>query len=87
VVAGSVALDGPRVTPSHGEDRWKGELLYTLTCIQNVRAKMDQTEMETVRNARQAGVSWTEIATRLGVSRQAAWERGHELDSTADATT
>jgi hypothetical protein len=25
-------------------------------------------------------MSWTEIATALGVSRQAAWERLHEID-------
>ena len=32
-------------------------------------------ELETVRKARELGITWTEIATALGVSRQAAWER------------
>jgi hypothetical protein len=79
------ALNGPRATPSHGEETWKAEILLTLTSIQNVRAKIDRSEMETVQQARAAGFSWTEIATRLGVSRQAAWERWHELEPTADA--
>jgi hypothetical protein len=33
-----------------------------------------------VREARKAGLSWTDIATALGVTRQSAWERWHELD-------
>ena len=56
------------------------ELLYTLRCVLEVRGKIDRTELETVRKARHEGISWTEIATALGVSRQAAWERWHELD-------
>jgi hypothetical protein len=39
------------------------------------------TELSTVRQAREAGLSWTEIATSLGVTRQSAWERWHELDT------
>jgi hypothetical protein len=27
-------------------------------------------------------MSWAEIATALGVTRQAAWERWHEIDET-----
>lgn len=33
-------------------------------------------------HARKAGLSWAEIATALGVTRQAAWERWHEIDET-----
>jgi hypothetical protein len=30
---------------------------------------------------------WTEIATALGVTRQSAWERWHELDETRPQTS
>jgi DNA invertase Pin-like site-specific DNA recombinase len=58
----------------------KQELLYTLSCIRDVRAKIDANELRTVQMARASGITWTEIATALGVSRQAAWERLHEMD-------
>ena len=54
----------------------------TLTAIQQVRQACDLTELRTVRYARKAGLSWAEIATALGVTRQAAWERWHEVDET-----
>lgn len=74
------ALTGPATVRGDDEAR-KRELLYTLECVQEVRGKIDRTELATVRKARQAGLSWTEIATSLGVSRQAAWEMWHELDA------
>ena len=43
----------------------------------------DRTELQTVRQAREAGLSWTDIATSLGVTRQAARERWHEVDGAA----
>jgi hypothetical protein len=67
------ALNGPRSAD-------KPEVLYTLTSIRNVRSKVDQSELVTVRKARELGITWTEIATALGVTRQAAWERLHEMD-------
>jgi DNA invertase Pin-like site-specific DNA recombinase len=73
------ALTGPSVHPE--DPRYRHELLYTLQCVREVRAKVDRNELETVRKARRAGVSWTEIATSLGVSRQAVWERWHEIDA------
>ncbi len=54
--------------------------MYTLSCIQELRSKIDRNELATVKLARQAGLSWTDIATALGVSRQAAWERWREID-------
>ncbi len=72
------ALAGPKSPEKH-------ELLYTLQCVREVRGKVDRTELDTVRKAREANVSWTEIATSLGVSRQAAWERWHELDEEVGA--
>jgi hypothetical protein len=63
-------------------DSWKGEVLTTLYAIQDVRQHCDSTELLTVRYARKAGLSWTEIAAALGVTRQSAWERWHEIDQT-----
>jgi hypothetical protein len=76
------ALTGPSRTASvrSSEDSWRQEVLYTLTCIQQIRATIDRNELNTVRVARQAGLSWTEIATGLGVTRQAAWEKWHDLE-------
>ena len=65
----------------------KKELLYTLSCIRDVRAKIDANELQTVRMARESELSWTEIATALGVSRQAAWERLREMDVEASSTS
>jgi len=64
------------MSPEH----WQGELLYTLQCIQEVRAKCDRTELSTVKLARQGGLTWTDIATALGVTRQAVHKRWSEVD-------
>ncbi len=45
-----------------------------------VRRLLDQTEFEAVRSARRQGRSWSEIAVRLGVTRQSAWERWRDVD-------
>lgn len=58
-------------------------MLHTLSCVQQVRATIDRNELATVKTAREAELSWTEIATALGISRQAAWERWHEIDTMA----
>jgi len=63
-------------------DGWKREVVTTLGALQEVRRTCDHTELLTVRYARKAGLSWTEIAAALGVTRQSAWERWHELDET-----
>ena len=57
-------------------------MLTTLSALQEVRQQCDSTELLTVRYARKAGLSWTEIAAALGVKRQSAWERWHEVDET-----
>lgn len=54
--------------------------LDALSDIGAVRRLLDQAELEAVRTARGARKSWTEIATRLGVTRQSAWERWRALD-------
>ena len=77
------ALTGPR--PRYrdtSESAWQEELLLTLRCVQEIRTKCDQAELGPVRDARKAGLSWTEVAGALGVTRQSAWERWHELDET-----
>jgi hypothetical protein len=78
------ALTGPRRTGASrsNEEAWKHEVLSTLMSVQEIRQKCDRTELRTVQEARKVGLSWTEIATALGVTRQSAWERWHELDET-----
>jgi PASTA domain len=56
------------------------EALGALSDVGLVRRLLDQAELEAVRAARRDRRSWAEIATRLGVSRQSAWERWRELD-------
>jgi hypothetical protein len=65
------ALTGPRRTGASlsSEEAWKDEVLPTLTSIQEIRQRCDRTELRTVQEARKAGLSWTEIATALGVTR------------------
>jgi transposase-like protein len=80
---------------SSGEDAWRawerltrwlsaassGEAaVNALEDIGAVRRLLDQAELNAVRTARQHGKSWAEIATRLGVSRQSAWERWRDVD-------
>lgn len=60
------------------------EALAALADIGLVRRLLDQAELEAVRAARRDRKSWAEIATRLGVSRQSAWERWRELDDEPD---
>lgn len=57
-----------------------GDPLQALQDVGEVRRSLDNAELAAVRAARRAGSSWAEIATRLGVSRQSAWERWRELD-------
>ena len=45
-----------------------------------VRRLLDQAELVAVRTARRHGKSWAEIATRLGISRQSAWEKWRDVD-------
>ncbi len=50
-----------------------------------VRRLLDQVEFEAVRTARRNGRSWAEIAVKLGVTRQSAWERWRDVDESASA--
>jgi hypothetical protein len=54
--------------------------LRALADVGTVRRLLDGAELAAVRTARRHRKSWAEIATRLGVSRQSAWERWRDLD-------
>jgi hypothetical protein len=54
-----------------------------LADICQVRHLLDQAELVAVGTARHHGKSWAEIATKLGVTRQSAWERWRDLDEEA----
>ena len=56
------------------------DALGALTDVGALRRLLDETELEAVRSARGHRRSWAEIATRLGVTRQSAWERWRDLD-------
>lgn len=72
--------DGPAATPGHPDD---GEAaLSALDDLGLLRHLLDQAELVAVRTARRHGKSWAEIATKLGVTRQSAWERWRDLDET-----
>jgi hypothetical protein len=64
-------------------DHLRARGLGTLQGIHVCRDVLDRAELEAVRSARHAGASWTDVATALGVTRQAAWERWREVDATA----
>src|SRR5437763_14797109 len=56
--------------------------LTALSDLGSVRRALDQAELVAVRTARRHRKAWAEIATRLGVTRQSAWERWRDLDDT-----
>ncbi len=61
--------------------------LDALSDIGALRRLLDQAELAAVRTARARAKSWAEIATRLGVTRQSAWERWRDLDDTKPSTS
>lgn len=75
-----------RDLPSAGAHADDGEgALDALGDVGLVRRLLDQAELGAVRASRRHGRSWAEIATRLGVTRQSAWERWRDLDDAATA--
>ena len=54
--------------------------LDALSDVGALRRLLDQVELSAVRAARGRAKSWAEISTRLGVTRQSAWERWRDLD-------
>lgn len=66
-------------------ERWRPladseQALKALADIGVLRRLLDQMEFEAVRTSRRRGKSWAEIAIRLGVTRQSAWERWRDVD-------
>jgi hypothetical protein len=75
--------DTPAATgPQDDGDR----ALTALADVGVIRRLLDQVEFEAVRTARRQRKSWSEIAIRLGVTRQSAWERWRDVDETAPST-
>ena len=75
---GRSALSRRRGGPGHVDD---GDgALAALADVGFVRHLLDQAELVAVRTARRHGKSWAEIAVKLGVTRQSAWERWRDLD-------
>jgi hypothetical protein len=54
---------------------WEAAPLDGLCKSARVGVALDKLQQDLVRQARQAGRSWTEIGSSLGISRQSAWER------------
>ena len=54
---------------------WQSESLEGLREACRVSAALDKLIRESVRRAREAGHSWTQIGEALGVTKQTAWER------------
>jgi hypothetical protein len=54
--------------------------LRALTDVGVVRRLLDRVEFEAIRAGRRQGKSWAEIANRLGITRQSAWERWQDVD-------
>ena len=74
--------DGQRSVLGHDP----GEALTALADVGLVRRLLDNAELAAVRAARRQGKSWAEIATKLGVTRQSAWERWRDLDDAGDTS-
>jgi PASTA domain len=68
-----------RLTGAGREDTGAAALT-ALSDVGVLRRMLDELELEAVRTARRRGCSWAEIAVKLGVTRQSAWERWRELD-------
>jgi transposase-like protein len=73
-----------RVTGPGSRDR-EPDPLAALGHVGTVRRMLDEVELRAVRSARLRGKSWAEIATRLGVTRQSAWEKWRDLDGSPAA--
>ena len=76
-------LDASLPLPGDPEDGQRA--LRALEDSGLVRRLLDQVEFEAVRAARRNGKSWAEIAVRLGVTRQSAWERWRDVDESASS--
>lgn len=67
-----------------GDENDGERALEALSEIGRQRRLLDEAELNAVRTARRERKSWAEIATKLGVSRQSAWEKWRDLDDAED---
>jgi hypothetical protein len=61
--------------------------VLALRCHRDLRTVLDDWEGQAVKGARIAGVPWAEVAQALGTTRQAAWERWHEVTAPLERPT
>jgi hypothetical protein len=54
---------------------WDQRPLEGIQETRGIEVALDKVLRDQVRNAKEAGCSWTEIGHALGTSKQAAWER------------
>jgi hypothetical protein len=64
---------------------WQASPLDGLCQSAQIGEAIDKLQRQLVRQAREAGRSWTDIGRSLGISRQSAWERFSALPSGGDA--
>ena len=70
-----------------GQRAWRrlgrpSDAINALGEVRTIRLLLEEKERELVTRARKEETPWSAIGAALGVSRQAAWERWHEVDST-----
>jgi hypothetical protein len=65
----------------HRDDGDEAPPRHALADIHLVRGLLDRAELVAVTTAPRHGNSWSEIGTTLHMSRQAAWDRWHDIDA------
>jgi hypothetical protein len=82
------AADGgdPRFTPDHdAKPLTRDEALELLALGEVIARKAGYGRQLSVRSARRAGASWSQIGAAMGTSKQAAWEaHGRWIDEQAE---
>ena len=58
---------------------WRQDPLKLLAGLREGSRNLDRWQRKAVKAARKQGMTWGEIGTACGVSRQAAWERFSDL--------
>jgi hypothetical protein len=58
-----------------------------LVDIHLVRSLLERAELVAVKTARRHNKTWSEIGTMLHMTRQAAWDRWHDVDEQLPAPT
>lgn len=80
-VLGATLLDVPKATPSRRFTKALATFgsisdpLVRLAAVRAAREDLEALEVQTVREARAAGATWSDIGALFGVSKQAAQQR------------